>query len=76
MRFRFMSTPSGDVIVARSDEIPLVTDVVNDCIGTRAPWGAPPGLSTYWIDEALKEFRPHLGVSEASASFSGNASYL
>ncbi|WP_257423965.1 DUF6086 family protein [Nocardioides carbamazepini] len=76
MRFRFTTTPSDDVMVARSDEMPLFTDVLNDCIGTRTPRGAPPGLSTYWIDEALKEFRPHLGVSGASAIFSGNASYL
>lgn len=76
MRFEFTMTSSDDIIVACSDEMPLFADVLNDCVGTRAPRGAPPGVSTYWIDEALKKFRPHLGVSEASTIFSGNASYL
>lgn len=76
MQFRFTTTPTGHVDVAPSDDMPLFVRVLNDCIGTRAPSGAPPGISTYWIDEALKEFRPHLGISGASAIFSGNASYL
>lgn len=76
MDFRLTTTPTGYIEVAQSDEMPLFADVLNDCIGTRAPRGAPPGVSTYWIDEALTEFRPHLGDPEASAIFSGNASYL
>jgi len=74
--FRFVSTDAGYVEIVRSEERPAFTDVLNDCIGTRAPRGAPSGLSTYWIDETLKVFRPHLSGSEASAIFSGNASYL
>lgn len=73
MRFKFTTSSSGDITVARSNEMPLFADVLNDCVGTRSPRGAPPGLSTYWIEEALKEFRPPLGVSKASAIFSGNA---
>lgn len=76
MRFKFAATPVGFVEVAQSEDMPLFVRVLNDCIGSRAPRGAAPGPSTYWIDEALKEFRPHLGVSESSALFSGNASYL
>ncbi len=76
MPFQFTTTASGDVTVACSGRMRLFADVLNDCIGTRSPRGAPPGLSTYWIDEALKEFRAHIGIAEASAIFSGNASYL
>lgn len=76
MRYAFATTATGYVEVARTDDMPLLVRVLSDCIGSRAPRGAPSGLSTYWIDEALREFRPHLRVQEASAIFSGNASYL
>lgn len=76
MLFQFTTTTSGYIDVERSDQMPIFTNVVNDCVGSRAPRGAPAGLSTFWIDAALNEFRPHLTDSNGSAMFSGNASYL
>jgi hypothetical protein len=75
MEWQFTTTASGHVEVTRSS-MPIFTRVLNDCIGTLAPRGAPAGLSTYWIEEAMKEFRPQLSSPEGSAMFSGNASYL
>lgn len=76
MSFEYKTDPSGYVEVVGPDGMQIFAHVLNDCIGSRAPRGAPTGLSTYWIDEALKEFRPHLIDPTRSASFSGNASYL
>lgn len=75
VRFQFTTSPSGYVEVVGPEDMPILAQVLNDCIGSRAPRGAPTGLSTYWIDEALKEFRPRLH-GEGNASFSGDASYL
>lgn len=76
MRFQVTANPLGYVDVVGPEDMPIFTQVLNDCIGSRAPRGAPTGLSTYWIDEALKEFRPHLNHLAGPAIFSGNASYL
>lgn len=76
MRFAFTTTLTGYVEVAQTDEMSLFIRVLNDCVGSRAPRGAPSGLSTYWIDAALEEFRRAVSESDSPATFSGNMSYL
>lgn len=76
MPFQFTTTAAGYIDVRRSDQMAIFAGVLNDCVGSRAPRGAPVGLSTFWIDAALNEFRPHLADSNGYAMFSANASYL
>jgi hypothetical protein len=76
VRFQFAKSPSGYVDVVGPEDMPIFTEVLNDCIGSRAPSGAPSELSTSWIDTALQEFRPHLVSQQGTAIFSGDASFL
>lgn len=76
MRFQLTANPLGYADVVGPEDMPIFTRVLNDCVGSRAPRGAPTGLSTYWIDEALKEFKPHLNHPARPTILSGNASYL
>jgi len=76
VRFAFKTSPNGDVEVAQAEDLSLFIGVLNDCIGSRAPRGAPSGLSTYWLDAALDEFRRALSEPHRPATFSGNMSYL
>lgn len=61
---------AGAVAVSIPGEPELET-TLNDSVTALAPAGAPQGLSTYWIDEALKGIAA--GVEEVA---SGNMSML
>jgi hypothetical protein len=50
------------------------TEALNDSVGTRAPRGHTPGLSTYWIDRTLDALHKASGPGTVIAS--GNAGEL
>lgn len=67
MHFQFTTNAAGCIEVKESTQMPIFARVLNDCVGSLAPIGAPPRPSTHWIDAALNEFRAHLGESIGSA---------
>ena len=51
MNYEFTVGADGLVDVALADDLPLMSEVLKDSIGTRPPRAAPQdGPSTYWID--------------------------
>lgn len=77
MEYRFEVTEDGQVRVVLSENAPVLAHALEDCIGSRPPRGASQdGLSTYWVDGALRDVKARLADSSDEVFASGNVSYM
>lgn len=72
MNYEFTVSAGGLVEVALADDLPMMSEALKDSIGARPPRGAPQdGLSTYWIDRAMRTLTPFLRASCSRCSCIG-----
>ena len=77
MRYSFDLTDAGFVTVSLDEDLPVLSDALEDSLGTRPPRGAPQdGPSTYWLDGAIAHLRERVESGNAEPFASGNATYL
>jgi hypothetical protein len=74
---RFDLTDAGFVNVTLDEELPVLSDALEDSLGTRPPRAAPQdGPSTYWLDNGIARLRERMESGTAEPFASGNATYL
>jgi hypothetical protein len=76
VQFRFTRQPDGLIDVEVESELPVLNDALADSVSSRAPRGATPGLSAYWIERAEEGVKRAADTGLVEPFASGNVTYL
>ena len=77
MKYRFEVTDDGQVHVVLTGDAPVLDHALQDSIGSRPPRGASQdGLSTFWVDRALRGVKARVADGSDEVFASGNVTYL
>ncbi len=76
VQFSFTRRADGIIDASVGPDHSVFNDALEDCVSSRAPRGAEPGLSTYWIERAEHGVRQSAESGRAEPFASGNVTYL